>query len=80
MSFAWDIAVDLIGTQGETHDTARQLLALARAVPGHIEQGRVYQVVRSAAGSASRRGDDQTAAAGASGRRWWGAFGERASA
>ena len=64
MDTAWDTAITLIRAQGETDSTGRQLLALAEAAAGHIEQSRIAVVADQAAGVARRLGDEGTAAAG----------------
>lgn len=48
MLTAWDSAVALIVSQGETNATGRQLLALAVAAAGRIERFRVAPVAREA--------------------------------
>ncbi|MET0399690.1 MAG: hypothetical protein ABW277_23080 [Longimicrobiaceae bacterium] len=65
MDTAWDNATSLIRVHGETDATARQLLSLAEAAAGHIEQCRVAAVTHQAAGAARRRGDEATASAAA---------------
>lgn len=59
---AWAGAVTLIVEHGETDRTARQLLALADATLGLLEDRRIMEIVRRAAEIARRRGQPGEAA------------------